>query len=234
MSWNPTPLLAALDDSLADSRLSDAERRDLIAALREANPPEDGLRQLRKQAFALARTRVEAGEAAADLLPWLEGVMRALDQARLPAGLSPSRAHFSPGEDCLRAILGRLRGASRSIDLCVFTISDDRITAEILAAQGRGVQLRLITDNDKAFDAGSDVRQLMARGVPTRVDRSRAHMHHKFALFDGAWLLNGSYNWTRSASELNEENLVLSQEPGLLTAFGERFEALWQRLELSS
>jgi phosphatidylserine/phosphatidylglycerophosphate/cardiolipin synthase-like enzyme len=231
MNLDLSVLLEALEATLADSQLSDAERRELVAALRDASPPEDGLRQLRNHAFQLARAQAAAGTPPAALLQWLEGVMRALDNGRAPASPQAHRVHFSPGEDCLRAIQGRLRGARTRIDLCVFTISDDRISDEIAAAHRRGVALRLLTDNDKAFDAGSDVQRLQALGIPTRVDRSRAHMHHKFALIDGVWLLNGSYNWTRSACELNEENLVLSQDAGLVAAFSARFEQLWQRLD---
>lgn len=39
-----------------------------------------------------------------------------------------------------------------------------------------------------------------------------------------------SFNWTRSASEHNEENLVLSNDPGLLRGFSKMFERLWQAL----
>jgi len=83
----------------------------------------------------------------------------------------------------------------------VFKASDDRISAEVLAAH------RL--------------------GVAVRVDNTAAHMHHKFAIFDGRWLLNGSYNWTRSAAEHNEENLVLGNDASLLRQFQGAFETMW-------
>ena len=41
-------------------------------------------------------------------------------------------------------------------------------------------------------------------------------MHHKFALFDGRRLMTGSFNWTRSASEQNEENLIVTADPVLV------------------
>ena len=44
-------------------------------------------------------------------------------------------------------------------------------------------------------------------------------MHHKFAIFDGTRLVNGSYNWTRGAADLNYENLVESADPWLLATF---------------
>lgn len=222
-------LLAQLEASLEDLRLSDDERRSLSQALRDAAPPEEGLRRLRNRAFELARARcVDEGHHA--LLRWLEGVVRAIDTGRQPVGVVQSRAFFSPGPDCLQAIVGQLRSARQRADLCVFTLSDDRIAAEVLAAARRGVAVRLITDNDKTEDDGSDVARLARAGIAVCVDQTAAHMHHKFAVFDGAWLLNGSYNWTRSACEVNEENLVLTNDPGLVKQFARAFDSLWADL----
>jgi mitochondrial cardiolipin hydrolase len=55
------------------------------------------------------------------------------------------------------------------------------------------------------------------------------HMHHKFAIFDGERLLNGSYNWTRGAANTNFENLVDTGDPELIAAFAEEFKRLWNR-----
>jgi mitochondrial cardiolipin hydrolase len=222
-------LLAQLGETLNDARLSDEERRGLVSALRDASPPEEGLRQLRNQAFDLVRSRLADGDSLA-LLKWLEGVMRALDVGRAPVGTVRTEACFSPGLACLQTLQRHLRGARRTLDLCVFTISDDRITHEILDAHRRGVSVRLLTDNEKESDAGSDIARLRQAGITTVVDRTSAHMHHKFAIVDGGWLLNGSYNWTRSACEFNEENLVASNDPALVAQFAAQFDKLWQRL----
>lgn len=223
-------LLRDIEATLADERLSDDERRALVQALREASPPEEGLRQLRNRAFDLVRSRVADEPDALGLLKWLEGVVRALDVGRAPVGVQRARAHFSPGTDCLAAIQQLLRSARERLDLCVFTLSDDRITEDVVAAHRRGAALRVITDNDKEFDAGSDIGRLRQLGIPIVVDRTPAHMHHKFALVDGTWLLNGSYNWTRSAAEHNEENLIVTNDPGLVRQFQGQFEVLWSRL----
>jgi phosphatidylserine/phosphatidylglycerophosphate/cardiolipin synthase-like enzyme len=41
-------------------------------------------------------------------------------------------------------------------------------------------------------------------------------MCHKFALFDGRLLLNGRFNWTRSAATDSEEVLLVIDHPALL------------------
>jgi phosphatidylserine/phosphatidylglycerophosphate/cardiolipin synthase-like enzyme len=54
-------------------------------------------------------------------------------------------------------------------------------------------------------------------------------MHHKFAVIDGKTLLTGSYNWTRSAADFNEENVVVTDDPRLVSSFAAEFEKLWKK-----
>lgn len=222
--------IAAVEACLADAVLTDAERRELTATLREARPLEETLRRVRNRAFEIARAHMAQGYAGLQVVTWLEGLMRAIDGARPVTAATPGLAHFSPGDACLQAINQQLRSARHSIDICVFTISDDRIASEILAAHQRKLAVRVITDNEKELDPGSDIARFRAEGIAVRVDRSSAHMHHKFALFDGQVLINGSYNWTRSAAQWNEENLIVHREPALVQQFYALFGALWAQL----
>ena len=232
MTHDETPvanLLEHIITSLDDARLSDEEKRELALILHENPPREEDLRRARNFAFDLVRKKVNDPSLFA-LLKWLEGVVRVLDNSRSPFVEIQQSASFSPGSACLEAIRTRLRNARKHVDICVFTLSDDRVSDEVLDAHRRGVAIRLLTDNQKEFDTGSDIGRLRDAGVAVAVDRTEAHMHHKFAIFDGEWLLNGSYNWTRSASEFNEENVIQSNDPTLLKRFSEQFEQLWEKL----
>ncbi len=91
--------------------------------------------------------------------------------------------------------------------------------------------MRVITDNEKVFDEGSDIERLLSAGVTVRVDQSPYHMHHKFAIFDSGTLLTGSYNWTRGASMHNLENLVILHDHRLVDAFRATFERVWTSLD---
>ena len=70
----------------------------------------------------------------------------------------------------------------------------------------------------------------MRRASRSKIDHTPYHMHHKFAIVDGAYLLNGSYNWTRSAADQNEENLVETTETVLVAQFQDKFDELWSKL----
>ncbi len=216
-----------LRDSLADLKLSNEERDELRQLGSDLSP--DKIRYLRNRAFALVRELVLEPANAQAALKWLEQVVKTLDLASAPPRPAVASAHFSPGEECLRKIRELCRQARRSVDICVYTISDDRLSEEIIACHRRGVAVRVISDNEKQFDEGSDVAYLRGQGVPLRIDAGPFHMHHKFALFDGQWLLNGSFNWTRSASTSNAENLLVIDHPQLLAAYARQFDELWAR-----
>ena len=139
--------------------------------------------------------------------------------------------YFSPGDDCYQAIVSEIGLAKKCVDICVFTISDNRITDTILAAQSRNIQIRILTDNDKLNDAGSDIALLAEKGLAVKVDRTSAHMHHKFAIIDAETVITGSYNWTLSAAKYNEENLLVSQEASVVRSYLNEFEAMWREME---
>ncbi|HEX3150480.1 MAG TPA: phospholipase D-like domain-containing protein [Gemmataceae bacterium] len=227
---NPTDLDQLLKQTLADHRIQAGEKQALIDWMAH-NAPDDANRSLaRSRAFALAKSEL-AGEAM-HVLEWLEETIRVFSRPIGDSSAAPeaSRAFFSPGATCVQEVIREFHLARKSSDVCVFTITDDRITDAILAAHTRGVKVRIITDDDKSHDLGSDIDRLRAAGIPCKMDEGNAaHMHHKFALFDGHWLLNGSFNWTRSASEQNEENLIVTADPVLVAAFTEHFEWLWLR-----
>jgi mitochondrial cardiolipin hydrolase len=138
-----------------------------------------------------------------------------------------SHAFFSPGDDCLNAIVESVDEAMKSIKICVFTISDNRISEAIIRAHKRGLSIKIITDNKKLHDTGSDIRELAARGLEVRIDKTRSHMHHKFAIFDEARVLTGSYNWTRSAALYNHENILITDNFTIVQDYSREFDRLW-------
>lgn len=217
----------ALRTSVADFRLDDDEKTDLREIGSQLSIEQT--RRLRNAAFAIARDTIGAqATQAAAVLRWLEQVVRTLDVASQVAAATHS-VYFTPGDNCLRKLRELCAGARRSLDICVFTLADDRLTDAVLQAHARRVRVRIISDDDKRFDSGSDIERLVQAGIEIRLDRSPAHMHHKFALFDARLLANGSFNWTRSATMSNDENLVVSDDAYLVRCFAGQFETLWQR-----
>jgi phosphatidylserine/phosphatidylglycerophosphate/cardiolipin synthase-like enzyme len=215
-------------ETLEDGRLSRGEKRALTEVIAAADLSHDQIAQLRSRVFAVARDH-GADVDYAQLLRWVDGVLKAL-RTRPPVESHTARVLFSPDDDCVSALRELFGGARQAADVCVFTITDDRVSDAILRAHKRGLRVRVISDDDKSHDLGSDIDRLARAGVPVRVDRSPHHMHHKYAVFDGHIAATGSYNWTRSAAEHNAENLVISDDPRLVDAYGRAFDRMWSQL----
>src|SRR5262245_23002411 len=238
---NPEDLEDFLNQSLADRKLSRGEKSALADWLAKNVKTDQHRGLVRHTAFEIARKAV-ADPVAAELVEWLEDVMKVIAPveprgADAPRSPGTDEAFFAPGERCLQQIVHRFSQCRRTADVCVFTITDDRITRAILDAHRRGVSVRIISDNEKCHDPGSDIHRLREAGVAVKLDDHHSaaeagingHMHHKFAIFDGSRLINGSYNWTRGAADMNFENLVDTVDANLIAAFAEEFKRLWNR-----
>jgi len=221
-------LEAILKKSLEDFKLDKSEKHALNKLSETLE--EDQLRFLRNKAFDLSRTYIEQGGVdAIKVHNWLDRVVKSIQPLKNNMFIA-SEAFFSPGNSCRNKIVNLIAGAEKNIDICVFTISDNEITKSILESHRRGAEVTIISDNDKANDRGSDINYLSDKGVKVILDKTSYHMHHKFAIFDNKVLLNGSFNWTRSASEVNEENILVTREAGLVALYGRQFESLKKRL----
>ncbi len=227
---NAAELDAMLRQFLVDNKLSKAEQ-DALTAWVGKNIKSDHDRALaRSRVFASARQAIN-DPIAQQVLLFVEDVLRAVVPMNPPVqSTAADEVFFSPGDGCLGCIVRRIRAARKTIDICVFTITDNRISDAILDAHHRGVKIRIVTDNDKAFDEGSDIFRFREAKIPVVVDETPYHMHHKFAIFDGVRLVNGSYNWTRGAADMNQENVVDSGDPVVIARFQGEFDQLWAKL----
>jgi len=47
----------------------------------------------------------------------------------------------------------------KTLDICVFTITNDKIAQSILECKDRGIKIRIITDDVKSTELGSDIEK---------------------------------------------------------------------------
>lgn len=186
---------------------------------------------LRNNWFASALKAAQSGTDFTNVLNGLEDLFRLLDSPETNGSEKPGvKIGFSPGKDCKNLIIGHLMSAKKSLDVCVFTISDNDIADCLIRLHKSGVGVRIISDNEKAEDEGSDLTRMAESGIPVKIDFTTNHMHHKFSIADGVELLTGSYNWTRSAEQYNQENLIVFKNPSIATTYMTEFNRLWDSL----
>jgi PLD-like domain len=131
-------------------------------------------------------------------------------------------AHFHHLPDI---VCQHLRAAEQQIDVAMCWFSHRDIYDTLLEVLKRGVKVQLLLEYDtqNIRDGGLDFNAFIHAGGRLYARREVALMHHKFALIDGKTLLSGSFNWTYNT---NDENLIISQDSALISAFQSAFTAL--------
>ncbi len=52
-------------------------------------------------------------------------------------------------------------------------------------------------------------------------------MHHKVIILDRRYVITGSFNFSNSADQSNDENLIIIDDPVLAQLFIDEFELRW-------
>ncbi len=123
--------------TLTDRRLSRSERQALKGLLAETDPSDEERAGYLGRAFEAAAETMSR-RADRQVLEWLEAIAKTVATPVRPA--SPPRpgevaeALFEPRQSCagrLRALIDQTRA---SLDICVFTLTDNTLARAVLAA----------------------------------------------------------------------------------------------------
>jgi phosphatidylserine/phosphatidylglycerophosphate/cardiolipin synthase-like enzyme len=147
---------------------------------------------------------------------------------------------FSPQGRCSAHILHAIDGAKQELLVAVYAFTSDDLANALVQAKKRGVRVQVIVDRE--FDGANDnskAKFLDGQKIPLRRlsgapgkpgDKDAGLMHQKFAVIDRRVVFTGSYNWTNSAENRNDENLLMFHDAGpLAEEYRKAFTRLWER-----
>jgi phosphatidylserine/phosphatidylglycerophosphate/cardiolipin synthase-like enzyme len=138
---------------------------------------------------------------------------------------------FSPQDSVVEeSLIPAIRGAESSIDVAIFFLTHKNITAELIKAHQRGVELRVIIDATSVSNGYTKHKILREAGIPVKVENWGGKMHMKTACIDGYKLILGSMNWTSSGEKSNDENYLLLNSASDGNEFTQFFETLWDNI----
>jgi hypothetical protein len=148
-------------------------------------------------------------------------------------GASPAtnalESFFSPYGGVATRIVQEIQRARTSIDIAIYTFTQNEIADALIAAKNRGVAIRIIADSEQATAVGSQIVRMETAGfqVKRTAGLSFGIMHNKYAIFDSHALLTGSYNWSGSAETRNFENAVFIHDAAAIAAYQANFNGIW-------
>jgi len=117
--------------------------------------------------------------------------------------------------------------AQETVDVAAYDFDLESVTDALLAAQGRGVQVRMVTDGSNADEAA--LARLRQAGIPVvvRPEGRWGIMHDKFIVVDDTWVWTGSWNLTGSETYRNNNNAVLIASYNLAEDYHVEFEEMF-------
>ena len=137
------------------------------------------------------------------------------------------RVYFSPNGGCEEAVISEITKATHTIDIAMYYLSSRQIAQALVKAKEKNVLVRIVLDQGQEIEASSKSGYLVRHGFEIRYHLGFGLMHNKFAIIDGQTLITGSFNWTLTAQERNEENLLIITDQGTIEKYKDRFNYLW-------
>lgn len=135
---------------------------------------------------------------------------------------------FSPEGGISKELTRLIKAARSEISVAAYAFSSKYLGNALVAAQKRGVRIRLILDKDNADQAYSIDEWLIQQGIDTRFIQVKSGcMHHKFMLLDNKMIMIGSYNFTNESEFRNYEAALFTNSKPLIKTFAVEFERLW-------
>lgn len=125
-----------------------------------------------------------------------------------------------------KQILNEIDNAKLTLQVAVAWFTNKELFEMLCKKSKEGVRVELIVINDyinNRFD-GLNFEDLIKSGGDFYFAKIDEPMHHKFCIIDNQVLLNGSYNWTYYAEEINRENFQIFRNcNGLVEEFKKEF-----------
>ncbi len=157
---------------------------------------------------------------------------RAFDAASTPlAAQGTLQAAFAPWDNIEELIMDAIGGAKKQVLVQAYLLTSKKIATSLIAAQKRGVDVRVLADAEQLGKIeSSKLPELAAAGVPVWLETKYQNAHNKIIVIDAgsadASVITGSFNFTWTAQHKNAENILIARKNPTLAA---RYAMNWER-----
>lgn len=140
---------------------------------------------------------------------------------------SQIETYFSPDDYTEDRMVELIDRAEDEIAIMAFTITSDPISDALINAHIRGVNISGVLEESQYYsNIGNDFDRLVETGLDLHLDQNTFNMHHKVMVIDQETVVTGSYNFSRSASEFNDENTLIIWNQNIAQQFLKEFKRI--------
>src|SRR5215211_1442169 len=136
---------------------------------------------------------------------------------------------FSPDDGVLAALVPVLESAEESIYFLAYSFTSNQLGEIIRQKAEADVTIAGVMDDEQVrSNEGTEFDPFRQADLDVRIDGIDGLMHHKVFIIDGKIVAFGSYNFSQSAEQRNDENLIIVYNPMIAQQFIEEFKRVWE------
>jgi len=137
--------------------------------------------------------------------------------------------YMAPEDNPMAKLVKLVQGARKTIHFMAYTFTSEDLENAMIARSKAGVRVEGIIENRNAYQ-GSLMDLYNAR-VEVRTDGNKYNMHHKVIIIDGETVITGSFNFTKAANTINDENILIFHHPEIAALFEQEYQRIFNQSE---
>ncbi len=146
---------------------------------------------------------------------------------RFQLGESTVEVYFSPQDKSTRRIIELIKNAKHYIFIPTFLITHTQIANELVSANKRGVDVKILMDANNVYTRNTKHAFLRSNGIPLKVENYAGKLHSKTMIIDDEYIIMGSMNFSNSGENKNDENMLVIKNNKLAKNYKQFFQYLW-------
>jgi phosphatidylserine/phosphatidylglycerophosphate/cardiolipin synthase-like enzyme len=141
-------------------------------------------------------------------------------------------SYYSPNGGIKDLIISKIRSSQKSIMIAVHSFALKDVADALVKAKNRGVDVRVIMDEVNSEDRNLKLDELNKAGIFVKLrtgigESESKSVNNKFAIFDEAEVIAGSYNWSDPSASSSSENAVFIKDPAVVKKYVEDFDRMY-------
>jgi phosphatidylserine/phosphatidylglycerophosphate/cardiolipin synthase-like enzyme len=142
---------------------------------------------------------------------------------------TPIQILFSAEDNAVGNLIAIINDAKSSIRFLAFSFTDYPLAQAMIDRSKAGVDVKGVFETFGSNGTRSELRTFWCANVPARQDGNGSFLHDKVIVIDDSIVVTGSLNFSSSADEENEENVVILDNPEIAALYLQEFDKLWKQ-----
>ena len=140
--------------------------------------------------------------------------------------------YFSPDDGTAAHLVDLIGSAQESIYFLAYSFTADDLAAAMLARSNAGVTVSGVFEQlQYRSNIGTEFDLFRLNDVDVRLDGNPRSMHHKVIIIDRSVVVTGSYNFSASAEDSNDENTLIIYNPEIAALYLDEFQRVVKEAE---